>query len=194
MSPSLMCRLHHCLFMVLLFGLLAGCANLAPTSDMPTVYRDQRYTPADWPQALYADVHLPAGSEPHPVVLTVHGGGWEGRERSDMERLIERLVNAGYAVVNVDYRFAPEYTFPAQLHDLQRAMRWIHGQSEEFGLDTDRIAALGYSSGAHLVSLLAVVATAENPLGAPHGGPSTRPDLVIAGGTPADLDALVDSE
>jgi acetyl esterase/lipase len=83
-------------------------------------------------------------------------------------------------------RFAPDYRFPAQLHDLQKAMAWLHEKSDEWRVDIDRIVGVGYSSGAHLVSLLALLG-AEGPLASPHGGEHTRLAAVLAGGIPSDL-------
>jgi acetyl esterase/lipase len=90
-------------------------------------------------------------------------------------------------VMNISYRFAPEHRFPAQLHDLQQAMHWLHRHAHELEVDPDRIVAFGYSAGAHLVSLLALTAGSGEYLDHPYGGPATRPAAVIAGGSPMDL-------
>jgi acetyl esterase/lipase len=165
--------------------LLAGCA----VSTAQTVQRlpDQIYTPPDWPQPLTARVFTPSGTGPFPAVLLVHGGGWKGRSLDDMDGIAQQLAESGYVAVNVAYRFTPTYRFPAQLYDVQLAMHWIHAKAETLHVDTDRIAALGYSSGAHLVSLLALVAGQGGELDVPYGGLATRPAAVIAGGTPSDL-------
>lgn len=165
--------------------LLAGCT----VSTAQSIHRlpDQVYTPPDWPQPLKARVFLPDGNGPFPAVLLVHGGGWKGRSPADMDGIAQQLAEHGYVAVNVAYRFTPDYRFPAQLNDVQLAMHWIHDQAEMLRVDTDRIAALGYSSGAHLVSLLALVAGQGGDLDTPYGGPATRPAAVIAGGTPSDL-------
>ncbi len=154
------------------------------------VLTDIAYTPADWPQALYTDLYLPETSGNSPAVLLVHGGGWERRSRKDMEWIAKDLASRGFAVMNIDYRFAPEYTFPAQLHDVQVAMRWLHDHSSEYGLARSAISAFGFSSGAHLVSLMALVASSDSPLNAPYGGDTSRPSAVVAGGIPADLQAF----
>jgi len=181
---------------VMVATLMGGCARHldAPEQivDLPhTDYRVEQnlqYSPPDWPQALYADLYLPESAGPHPAVLMVHGGGWSGRSRSDMENASETLASHGMAVLNIDYRFAPEYHFPAQLHDLQQAMHWLHDHAAEYGIDRDRIAAFGYSAGAHLVSLMALVATdPDATLSEPYGGPETSVRAVVSGGTPSDL-------
>ncbi|MGM8848935.1 alpha/beta hydrolase fold domain-containing protein [Salinicola halophyticus] len=193
----------RCLLSALLLPLaLAGCTTYvnAPESDLPTaaqqphdldyrVLEDQTYTPPDWPQALQADVYLPETRDEarRPAVMMVHGGGWEGRTRDDMTPIAKRFVKRGYVVVNVSHRFAPEYRFPAQLHDLQVARHWIDDHAKQWRIDPQRIAGFGYSSGAHLVSLLALVAGTDSDLDAPYGGRDTGFAAVISGGTPADL-------
>ncbi len=151
------------------------------------VIAGQTYTPADWPQELHADIYLPQQEGAKPAVLLVHGGGWERRSPEDLVFVAETLAEAGFVVFNVAYRFAPQHQFPAQLHDLQVAMQWIHRHADQYQVDVQQIGAFGYSSGAHLVSLLGVVAGTGDALDQPHGGPLSRPAAVVAGGTPSDL-------
>ena len=176
---------------------VTGCVRHlgAPEGEPPAlpdynvaVIEDRVYTPDDWPQALHADLYRPQPNGRYPAVLMVHGGGWERRSPEDTAALSRRLAEQGFVVVNIEYRFAPEYTFPAQLHDLQMAMRWLHVHADDYGIDRLRVGAWGYSSGAHLVTLLATVAAdTDSPLNEPYGGPVTRPRAVVAGGTPTDL-------
>ncbi|MBD3640138.1 MAG: alpha/beta hydrolase [Marinobacter sp.] len=174
---------------------LAGCAShdnarqepvALPETDFE-VRQALRFSPEDWPEALLADLYLPEGPGPAPAVLLVHGGGWERRSREDMTWIAEELAGRGFAVMNIDYRFAPAYTFPAQLQDLQVAMRWLRVHAADYRIDPDAISAFGFSSGAHLVSLLALTSEPGHPLSEPHGGPGTRPIAVVAGGIPSDL-------
>ncbi|MFJ5538048.1 alpha/beta hydrolase fold domain-containing protein [Vreelandella titanicae] len=146
------------------------------------------YTPEEWLQALTADVYLPDDSLGglRPAALVVHGGGWRNRTPEDMQGIAERLAGQGYVAVNIEHRFAPEYRFPSQLHDLQQAMAWIHANADRWQVDTSRIVGVGFSSGAHLVSLLAV-AGVEGPLAEPYGGEQSRLAAVLAGGLPSDL-------
>ncbi|WP_447928087.1 alpha/beta hydrolase fold domain-containing protein [Vreelandella sp. EE27] len=160
-----------------------------------TALAPQRYTPPEWPEALTARVRLPdtQGEGLRPAALIVHGGGWRGRNPKDMDKIAKRLAGQGYVTVNVAYRFAPEYRFPAQLHDLQQAMAWIHQNAGRFRIDTDRIVGVGYSSGAHLVSLLAL-ASEHGPLAEPFGGAHTRLRAAAVGGLPSDLMKFDDGE
>lgn len=146
-----------------------------------------RFSPDDWPQLLEADLYLAQTTTPAPAVLVIHGGGWERRSRGDMTRLSKTLASRGFSVMNIDYRFAPEHRFPAQLHDAQLAMRWLRSRAPELGIDTRHISAFGFSSGAHLVTMLAAAADPEHPHSTPLGGPDTAPVAIAVGGLPADL-------
>lgn len=191
-------RLVHTGITGVLGLVLTGCAtHINEPERTPTlpeteyqVRKAVTYSPPDWPQALQADLYLPEGSDRAPAVLMVHGGGWERRSRQDMAWLAETLAGHGFAVMNIEYRFAPDFTFPAQLHDLQVAMRWLRDHAGDLNLDPGRIGAFGFSSGAHLVALMATVASSDSDLNHPHGGPDTRPQAVVAGGLPADLVAF----
>lgn len=80
---------------------------------------------------------------------------------------------------NVDYRFAPDYIFPAQLHDLQVARTWLNRHAEQYRLDVSQVSGFGFSSGAHLIALMALVASSDDAdadadaLNQPYGGPDT---------------------
>ncbi|TVP48616.1 MAG: alpha/beta hydrolase [Halomonas sp.] len=163
--------------------------NTLNTPQSFTRLSPRTYTPEEWPQALRADVYLPrhgSGDALRPAALVVHGGGWRNRSPEDMEGIAEQLAGQGYVAVNIEHRFVPEYRFPNQLHDLQQAMAWIHANADEWQVDTQRIVGVGFSSGAHLVSLLAL-AGVEGPLAEPYGGEHSRLAAVLAGGLPSDL-------
>ena len=181
---------------------LTGCASYQSPGDTNllsrTAYSHERsvddivFTPGGWPQPLYADLHLPERPGLRPVVVTIHGGGWANRSRADMEDIGEKLVERGYAVFNVSYRFAPEYVFPAQLQDIQHALLWLSKNADAYRLDLARINTWGYSSGAHLAALVAAISEKE-PVAQIKASeiPSVR--SVVAGGIPADLTVYANS-
>ncbi len=142
-----------------------------------TVQRDVTYSPEGWPQALKADLYLPADESLHPAIVMVHGGGWDSRDRSDMTSISRKLAKRGYVVLNVEYRHAPEFLYPAALEDVRVATRWLRTNADRLHVDPSRIGGWGYSAGAHLVALAAVTTT----------DPDARLQAVVAGGTPADL-------
>lgn len=174
----------------------AGESQVAPSAGadvrypLDRVLRDIVYTEPGWPQSLGADLYLPERAGTLPVVLMIHGGGWANRSRDDMADISEKLAEHGYAVLNLEYRFAPRYIFPAQLDDLRQALRWVVANAHRYRLDIDRINAWGYSSGAHLAALLGSYERAgEN--GAADDLPRLR--AVVAGGIPSDLRKYDDS-
>jgi acetyl esterase/lipase len=107
---------------------------------------------------LAADLYRPDGPGPHPVVLYVHGGGWTSGSRSTgayLRPTVPRFLERGIAVVSIDYRLAPEVTLAEQLDDVSCAVSFLRDEGPALGLDPERMAAMGASSGGHLVSLLA---------------------------------------
>ncbi|MCK5858621.1 MAG: alpha/beta hydrolase, partial [Abyssibacter sp.] len=101
----------------------AGAAA-SPDFDVE-VTRDQGYVPVDWPAPLAGDIYRPIGAGIRPGIVLIHGGGWTRRSRADMDELAHKLARHGYVVFNVSYRFAPQYRFPAQVRDVQQAVRWL---------------------------------------------------------------------
>jgi acetyl esterase/lipase len=97
------------------------------------------------------------------------------------ERLMP-IVASGFAVASVNYRLVPSVRFPAPVHDVKAAVRWLRANAAEYGLDPDRIAIGGVSAGGHLVSLTALTAgdaQLEGDLG-DHLGVSSAVSAVVA--------------
>lgn len=102
---------------------------------------------------IKADVYRPATDRsPFPVVVLIHGGCLMYGSRQGMNpRQLDLYLDAGYAVVSIDYRLAPETLLPYIIQDLQDAFRWIRSEGPElFGADPDRLAAVGHSAGGYL--------------------------------------------
>jgi acetyl esterase/lipase len=147
-----------------------------------TVTRDFVYTPADWPQELRADLYKPVGNGPFPAVVMIHGGGWEGRTREDMVDISQEVARRGYVVMNMSYRFAPKWHFPAQLQDVQQAVLWLRTHATENNVLKTRIGTWGYSAGAHLAALAGVTGPEDRLF-----VEGARVQAVVAGGTPVDI-------
>lgn len=106
-------------------------------------------------RAILLDVYRPAGtSEKLPVVVTVHGGGWKKGTRIAYRPIAKRLAHQGFVTVSVEYRLAGEAPFPAAVHDLKAAIRFVRANAERFQIDLEAIGICGGSAGGHL-SLLA---------------------------------------
>lgn len=118
-------------------------------------------TPGFRPRLL--DVQVPASETPVPAVVWIHGGGWlEGDRRFPpptvpVELLHGTVLEAGLALVSIDYRHSLEAPFPAQLHDVKAAIRYVRRFADDLGIDKDRIGVWGESAGGHLAALAGLV-------------------------------------
>ena len=126
----------------------------ADTSHVRRKFLDIPY--ADISPAQKLDIYLPdEGEGPFPVIVSLHGGAFMGCDKADMQVLpmLEGLKR-GYAVVAVNYRLSWEAKFPALVHDVKAAVRWIRAHAQSYHFDPDRIAAWGGSAGGYLASML----------------------------------------
>jgi len=105
------------------------------------------------------DLYLPAGKSNFPVVMFIHGGGWDQGDKrvttdpyGDIGR---RLAKKGAGVVTINYRLAPQFKYPTHVQDVARAFAWIHKNIASYGGDPERIFVMGHSAGGHLTALLA---------------------------------------
>ena len=101
---------------------------------------------------LKLDLYLPMDITNPPLLIWVHGGAW--RSGSKERVLTTAFVEQGYAMASVDFRLSGDAMFPAQIHDIKAAIRFLRGNAMSFGYDASRIGILGTSSGGHLVALV----------------------------------------
>jgi acetyl esterase/lipase len=127
--------------------LSAVCCLTAAAQQFTTI---EYARPAGKP--LLMDLRVPDGNGPFPVILFLHSGAWITGERSGGPAI--RQVSRGYAVASIDYRLAPEFTWPAQLDDCNEAIRWLRAHATEYRLDPDRIGVFGTSAGGHLAAVV----------------------------------------
>ena len=106
-------------------------------------------------EGVTADVIVPTGEGPHPVLVYLHGGGWVCGSPKTHRKLAHRFAEAGYLVFNVDYRLAPEHPFPTPFEDCLAATRWAHREAARFGGDATRLAIGGDSAGGNLSAAVA---------------------------------------
>jgi acetyl esterase len=94
--------------------------------------------------------------ERRPMVLFIHGGGWQGLHPFVHIRHCAHLAALGYVTATTSYRLYPEATFPAMLDDCRAALSWLRANAHELGGDAARMAVAGGSAGGHLSALLAL--------------------------------------
>ncbi len=136
------------------------------------------------------DVYVPEGKGPYPAILAVHGGSWTSGTKVHLLRHAWRLAERGYVVVAINYRHAPTYKFPCQIHDCKQAVRWMRHNASEYKIEPEKIGAYGYSAGGHLVALLATTDAEdglEGDVDEPFKSYSTRLQAVAVGGAPCEF-------
>ncbi|MEJ7902080.1 MAG: alpha/beta hydrolase [Thermomicrobiales bacterium] len=116
---------------------------------------------------LLVNVVRPADrAEPRPAVVVIHGGGLVQGTRWDHGEAALALAGAGYATFSIEYRLYsaadPATLWPAQLDDVQRAVRWVRANAGTYNVDPERVGAFGYSSGGQLAAHLGTQDTRDN--------------------------------
>jgi len=151
-------------------GLWAGQQqDAAPKSqtdaDSVKVEQDVPYLLVNGTQ-LHLDVYRPSnqGSEIRPAIILIHGGAWTSFDKSTMRGMGELLARDGFVAFGVDYRLfhGDQNRWPAQLDDVQSAVRWVRANASKYGVNPDRIGAFGHSAGAQLAALLGMEDTRDN--------------------------------
>ncbi len=138
---------------LLITALFALSAPLDGITAEPGVRRDVEFARVG-EHRLALDLYVPKEVERPPVVVWVHGGAWRRGSRDNVP--VAGLTKHGFAVASVDYRLSPVARFPAQVHDVKAAIRFLRANADELGIDTDRVAIAGASAGGHLAALVGV--------------------------------------
>jgi acetyl esterase/lipase len=105
------------------------------------------------------DIYLPAEAKGKlPLVVFIHGGGWVGNDKyadmGYMPNTINAMLDNGFAVASIDYRFAQDAVFPAILQDCNKAVSFLFDNANKYQIDKNRLALMGFSAGGHLASLM----------------------------------------
>ncbi len=130
------------------------------------------------------------GKGPFPAVVVIHGGAWRAGNKSDVRPIMPDFVRHGHVAISPQYRFCPEETFPAQVHDVKAAVRWIKANAKKYRIDPDRIGAIGFSAGGHLALMLGVTGPGDGLEGdSSAAGADTRVKAVVNFFGPTDLAA-----
>lgn len=162
------------IFFIFAFFLLFGCIEEAPVPPNETITENkteiappQNITPApdiknlSYLDLAYAnvsqknrlDLFLPEkGKGPYPLIIYIHGGGWISGSRKGCEASF--LTKYGYMVACPSYRLSTEAKFPAQIHDVKAAIRWLRANAGKYDLDPNRFGVWGPSAGGHLTALV----------------------------------------
>jgi acetyl esterase/lipase len=144
------------LFAALCTGVASAAELVVP--DNVIFERDIEYAnPAS--QRLQLNLARPKGATSSlPAVLCIHGGGFRAGHRDGNNALCLKLAQRGFVAATVSYRLAPKYQFPAAVHDVKAAVRWLRANAAKYQIDPARIGVTGDSAGGHLAQFLGVTA------------------------------------
>jgi acetyl esterase/lipase len=172
---------------VLALALLALALAWPPPAVAQTVdvRHDVEYGTANG-KRLLLDVYVPRGEGLRPAIVMIHGGGWRVGDKASWEPEAQRLAARGWVAFSVNYRLDEPAVFPAEVDDVQTAVRWVRANASEYAVDPARIAALGDSAGGHLTAMLATLGQGSRDEGA-------RIRVGAAWSPPVDLTALAGS-
>ena len=128
------------------------------------------------------------GKGPFPVIVCIHGGGFRAGSREGFNGLCKQFAKHGYVAVTVSYRLAPKYPFPAAIHDVKAAVRWVRANAKKYNIDAGRVGTTGGSAGGHLAQYLGVT-RGINRLEGDGGNPrySSHVDCVVNFYGPSDF-------
>jgi len=141
------------------------------------------YATVDGGRVLSLDVYLPSPrpATPGRPLLVLHGGFWAAGQRGEASLASRALADRGFTVFDVEYRIAPQPNWQTALGDVKCAIGWVkqHATTDDWNIDSKKVALLGRSAGAHLALMAAYTAAADDlPSSCPSGG--------VAGGAPVD--------
>jgi acetyl esterase/lipase len=156
------------IYLIFLLPLLPGCRKKSAGTPGGLHYQRKTFVykqiPGTDPDLLSLDVYYdPQRTEPKPVVIWVHGGGWcTGDKANRLDNKKRLFASLQYLLVSINYRLSPypfepgnpqRIKFPVHNLDVADAIKWVYENIAEYGGDPEKIALLGHSAGAHLVSL-----------------------------------------
>ncbi len=167
-------------------ALWAGLAPAAATAQSAVdVRRDVRYGVTTG-KPLLLDVYPPAAradDSRRPAVVMIHGGGFRAGDKGSWEPEARRVAEKGWVAFSVDYRLDEPTAFPAEVDDVQAAVRWVREHAGEYGIDPGRIGAVGESAGGTLAAMLATLGSGSLEDG-------SRVAAAVAWSAPLDLTRL----
>ncbi len=153
-------------------AMMANFAGMSAVTDVTLAGIADRTIPGP-AGTVPVRVYTPVGRAPFPLVVYFHGGGWVLGSLETHDSICRQLAAAAQAVVmSVGYRLAPEYRYPAAIHDCYAALVWAAANAGVLGIDALRIALAGDSAGGNLACVVAMMARDR-------GGPAVCFQLLV---------------
>jgi len=161
-------QLAACASLVLVISTANAIVTTAGAQgSAPRVTRDIHYASVGG-KDLALDLYMPAGIRQPPLLVWVHGGAWRQGNKTSVPA---GLTQGQVAVASLDFRLSTDAKFPAMVHDIKGAIRFLRANAAQYGYRADRIAIGGDSSGGHLAALVGVTAGVAELEGTVGGNP-----------------------
>jgi acetyl esterase/lipase len=119
------------------------------------VYRDLPYRTVNG-QVLSLDLYQRKTEKPAPILIAIHGGGWQGGRRSSF-KFLEPYLAMGFSIVDIGYRLTGTALAPAAIEDCSCALGWVIQNAEKYHFNPNKIVVTGYSAGGHLALTTAMI-------------------------------------
>lgn len=171
---------------------LASSSGSLPAQEK--VHRDMPYHRPPVERKVL-DIYTPAGT-PHaavarlPVVLWIHGGGWQRGDKSEVDVKPRFFTGRGCVFVSTNYRLLPHVDMETLLRDVADAVGWVHAHATDYGGDPDGIFLMGHSAGAQVAALLCTDDRYLNAVGVPF---SSLLGCVPVDGDTYDVPAIIET-
>lgn len=125
--------------------------------ESPIVKKEFRYLQTTGVDANLEslDLYIPSNIENAPILVYIHGGGWQRGDKKAIESKASFYCAQGWLVASINYRLVPDGKHPNNVQDVANAIAWVHTHASEHGGDPERIFVMGHSAGAHLAALVA---------------------------------------
>jgi acetyl esterase/lipase len=132
-----------------------GSKRMFASDDRVTVRSGVVYAEHDGIK-LAGDLYLPMRPGRVPILVAIHGGGWQAGDRSFYQHWGPLLARNGYGLFSIDYRLGKRGAYPAAIYDVRAAIQFVRGRAAEFNIDASRVGLVGDSAGGYFAALLAL--------------------------------------
>lgn len=142
-----------------LFLFVTGCtggeatrSGIPPLDKSVQVLRNISYVDGELEEQML-DIYIPETNENLPLIIFIHGGGWKRGDKKHC-KIASVLTRRKYVVASINYRLSTTAKFPAQIHDVKAAVRFLKAHANEYKIDKSKVGVWGVSAGGHLAALL----------------------------------------
>lgn len=122
-------------------------------ADEPKVHRGLAYADTK-NERQTLDVYAPTQDKNLPVVVWIHGGGWQAGDKKEVHKKPQAFADKGFVFVSINYRLLPTVTIKQMAEDVAKAIRWVHDHAKDYGGDPNTMIVAGHSAGAQLAALV----------------------------------------